>query len=948
MISAKLQISEILLSDLLLILAVSFESFVQPTIQTLILASIIIFFTFITAFYKIQNLILKKQQQKQLHIIFNLRLLTIVLFCALSNQELTLLLINHLDLQFNIKIAILSKLTLSAILYDSSNLITLPKNLVFYSYFFFVFLQIGIHYKYTQNQQNEQLPQKLTQDAPPTFHAKSQEIKSFRQDENSKSPGMSSSDIKPLQLNSVQQVINEDDIIMTNMSWISNQSVLVYNVEFTIVYQTFYLGKLQKNIGDKLDCEAMFLESTIIIGCKEINELLGQSGFSDSIFSDGSFLLNNLNEIHKCKIKGQFSLKDLTNLLIKDFEKWRFFTLTIFKVKNDFLDFDGIQIKLFVNQIENHKFVLFSLEHIPIPSKMHNQETNLVLQNIYLTFSHESINYVNCILTYLLILIHHIDQQNNETNNQTINFVTKDKEEYFINCLQNMRYSSQRYTYFLYSMKDYIFYLTNQLFFKMNAIRMEDLLDELLINFEPVLQLKQIKLTTSVDLQDGNTTIFSDADRIKQIITCLLNYFLQSSSKSSIKLEIKSYTLQGVMITIKDTKSDFDELTKQRIINLTKILNQQFKNQKAVNELDFTNPLELQMSILLCWQLAGSFKRGLEFLIDSQGFCTFTFVIESQTSQMKYPNSAADTGPIKILGKKKYFETSLSLLLQENMNSNNPGGGESKVLSFTQLSKQFSYKPTDPIDLQSAYFSQLSKIRQETSNSKAFPNSGTIHKQSREHSGSFSGTLKQQIQSDSIQQITRILNRNNLSVVGKIESPHESQRTFTLIDFGQTEQAANQVRLPEFHPKLLAHVIKYRLRTNCCSKVLLLDNDPFSIIVLQKVLQKYDIKCDYCFNGVQAMEIIENKKNQPCHCGNRFYLLYIIDLNIPILQGGEFVQRIKQMMHMGNMDKGFAIATATLVDLNSKLECFRNGMDYFITKPFDLLEISAAVTYLDF
>ncbi|CAD8059106.1 unnamed protein product [Paramecium sonneborni] len=217
MISAKLQISEILLSDLLLILAVSFESFVQPTIQTLILASIIIFFTFITAFYKIQNLILKKQQQKQLHIIFNLRLLTIVLFCALSNQELTLLLINHLDLQFNIKIAILSKLTLSAILYDSSNLITLPKNLVFYSYFFFVFLQIGIHYKYTQNQQNEQLPQKLTQDAPPTFHAKSQEIKSFRQDENSKSPGMSSSDIKPLQLNSVQQVINEDDIIMTNM-----------------------------------------------------------------------------------------------------------------------------------------------------------------------------------------------------------------------------------------------------------------------------------------------------------------------------------------------------------------------------------------------------------------------------------------------------------------------------------------------------------------------------------------------------------------------------------------------------------------------------------------------------------------------------------------------------------------------------------------------------------
>lgn len=48
------------------------------------------------------------------------------------------------------------------------------------------------------------------------------------------------------------------------------------------------------------------------------------------------------------------------------------------------------------------------------------------------------------------------------------------------------------------------------------------------------------------------------------------------------------------------------------------------------------------------------------------------------------------------------------------------------------------------------------------------------------------------------------------------------------------------------------------------------------------------------------------------------------------------------------MDKGFAIATATVVDLNAKLECFRSGMDYFIGKPFDLIEISAAVQYLDF
>ena len=43
------------------------------------------------------------------------------------------------------------------------------------------------------------------------------------------------------------------------------------------------------------------------------------------------------------------------------------------------------------------------------------------------------------------------------------------------------------------------------------------------------------------------------------------------------------------------------------------------------------------------------------------------------------------------------------------------------------------------------------------------------------------------------------------------------------------------------------------------------------------------------------------------------------------------------------IDKGYVIVIATFVDLNSKLECFKNGADYFIAKPFDLIDIGAAV-----
>lgn len=48
-------------------------------------------------------------------------------------------------------------------------------------------------------------------------------------------------------------------------------------------------------------------------------------------------------------------------------------------------------------------------------------------------------------------------------------------------------------------------------------------------------------------------------------------------------------------------------------------------------------------------------------------------------------------------------------------------------------------------------------------------------------------------------------------------------------------------------------------------------------------------------------------------------------------------------MKVGLIDKGFAIIISSFVDLNSKLESFKNGSDYFIAKPFDLIDIGAAV-----
>jgi CheY-like chemotaxis protein len=64
------------------------------------------------------------------------------------------------------------------------------------------------------------------------------------------------------------------------------------------------------------------------------------------------------------------------------------------------------------------------------------------------------------------------------------------------------------------------------------------------------------------------------------------------------------------------------------------------------------------------------------------------------------------------------------------------------------------------------------------------------------------------------------------------------------------------------------------------------------------------------------------------------------------MSGLELIKIIKEMIRSEVIDKGFAIANTSYVDLNTKLECFRTGMDYFLGKPFDLIELAAIISYI--
>lgn len=64
---------------------------------------------------------------------------------------------------------------------------------------------------------------------------------------------------------------------------------------------------------------------------------------------------------------------------------------------------------------------------------------------------------------------------------------------------------------------------------------------------------------------------------------------------------------------------------------------------------------------------------------------------------------------------------------------------------------------------------------------------------------------------------------------------------------------------------------------------------------LQVLLKKHTDKIDFAFNGKEALEKVKEKPLCP-NCQNKGYVIYFIDINMPVMDGYETVRNLKRMM----------------------------------------------------
>ncbi|MBW9145399.1 response regulator transcription factor [Clostridium sp. CM028] len=119
--------------------------------------------------------------------------------------------------------------------------------------------------------------------------------------------------------------------------------------------------------------------------------------------------------------------------------------------------------------------------------------------------------------------------------------------------------------------------------------------------------------------------------------------------------------------------------------------------------------------------------------------------------------------------------------------------------------------------------------------------------------------------------------------------------------------------------------------------ILVIEDDDYINSMLARLLQKDNYNVRQAYSGTEAMMYIENNDFQ----------LVLLDLMLPGMNGDEVLKGIREIKQMP------VIVISAKIDKQDKIDMLKLGADDYITKPFDIGEVSARVEanirrYMDF
>lgn len=116
------------------------------------------------------------------------------------------------------------------------------------------------------------------------------------------------------------------------------------------------------------------------------------------------------------------------------------------------------------------------------------------------------------------------------------------------------------------------------------------------------------------------------------------------------------------------------------------------------------------------------------------------------------------------------------------------------------------------------------------------------------------------------------------------------------------------------------------------SRILIAEDNSANQVVLQQQMAILGLNADFADNGIQAFE----------RWNNAHYDLLLTDIHMPLMNGYELVNRIRQAEQQTGTHMPIIAITANAMGEDAK-RCLESGMDAFIAKPISLNELQAAL-----
>ncbi|WGW01358.1 response regulator [Vibrio sp. YMD68] len=165
----------------------------------------------------------------------------------------------------------------------------------------------------------------------------------------------------------------------------------------------------------------------------------------------------------------------------------------------------------------------------------------------------------------------------------------------------------------------------------------------------------------------------------------------------------------------------------------------------------------------------------------------------------------------------------------------------------------------------------------------------------------------------------KIVLKNNLN-----ESNFKVLDIFSVCEFYENNRCLND--------KVIDTTVRGKNISNI--KIVVAEDYKLNINIMKKVAQQHELNFDFVHNGQELIELLSENLG--------YYDLILMDIQMPIMDGLEATKYIRQV----KLSHIPIIGLSANVEIESQKACFSAGMNAFIQKPFDIIELKKLIIEL--